>query len=46
MMVHGLEVILAYLVLMFFAAHFVAMFGWSNLGPITRDHRRRAVCAR
>jgi aminobenzoyl-glutamate transport protein len=34
-MVKGLEVILPYLVLIFFAAHFVAMFGWSNLGPIT-----------
>jgi aminobenzoyl-glutamate transport protein len=35
MMVEGLGVILPYLVLIFFAAHFVAMFGWSNLGPIT-----------
>lgn len=35
MMVKGLEVILPYLVLIFFASHFVAMFGWSNLGPIT-----------
>ncbi len=35
MMVKGLETILPYLVLIFFAAHFVAMFGWSNLGPIT-----------
>jgi aminobenzoyl-glutamate transport protein len=35
MMVKGLEVVLPYLVLIFFAAHFVAMFGWSNLGPIT-----------
>lgn len=35
MMVKGLEIILPYLVLIFFAAHFVAMFGWSNLGPIT-----------
>ena len=26
---------LPYLVLAFFAAHFVAMFGWSNLAPIT-----------
>ncbi len=31
----GLEPMLPYLVLVFFAAHFVAMFGWSNLGPIT-----------
>ncbi len=35
MMVEGLEPMLPYLVLVFFAAHFVAMFGWSNLGPIT-----------
>ncbi len=35
MMVEGLKIILPYLVLIFFAAHFVAMFGWSNLGPIT-----------
>lgn len=35
MMVKGLEGMLPYLVLVFFAAHFVAMFGWSNLAPIT-----------
>ena len=35
MMVKGLEGMLPYLVLIFFAAHFVAMFTWSNLGPIT-----------
>jgi aminobenzoyl-glutamate transport protein len=35
MMVNGLEGMLPYLVLVFFAAQFVAMFGWSNLGPIT-----------
>lgn len=34
MMVKGLEPMVPYLVLMFFAAHFVAMFGWSNLGTI------------
>jgi aminobenzoyl-glutamate transport protein len=34
MMADGLEPMLPYLVLVFFAAHFVAMFGWSNLGPI------------
>jgi aminobenzoyl-glutamate transport protein len=34
MMTRGLEAMLPYLVLVFFAAHFVAMFGWSNLGPI------------
>ena len=31
----GLEGMTPYLVIAFFAAHFVAMFGWSNLAPIT-----------
>jgi len=35
MMGKGMEGMVPYLVLIFFAAHFVAMFGWSNLGPIT-----------
>ena len=35
MMAKGLDGMLPYLVLVFFAAQFVAMFGWSNLGPIT-----------
>ena len=35
MMAKGLEGMVPYLVLVFFAAQFVAMFGWSNLGPIT-----------
>ncbi len=35
MMGKGLESMLPYLVLVFFAAQFVALFGWSNLGPIT-----------
>jgi aminobenzoyl-glutamate transport protein len=34
MMGRGFEGMLAYLVIAFFAAHFVAMFGWSNLAPI------------
>jgi aminobenzoyl-glutamate transport protein len=34
-MATGLTPMLPYLVLIFFASHFVAMFGWSNLGPIT-----------
>lgn len=34
MMGRGLEGMVPYLVLAFFAAHFVAMFGWSNLAPI------------
>lgn len=35
MMAQGLTPMLPYFVIVFFAAHFVAMFGWSNLGPIT-----------
>jgi len=35
LMVQGLEPFVPYMVLIFFAAHFVAMFGWSNLGSIT-----------
>ena len=35
MMAKGLEPMLPYLVLIFFASQFVAMFGWSNLGLIT-----------
>jgi aminobenzoyl-glutamate transport protein len=35
MMAKGLESMLPYVVLVFFAAQFVALFGWSNLGPIT-----------
>ncbi|MEQ1864166.1 MAG: AbgT family transporter [Micropepsaceae bacterium] len=35
MMGKGLEGMVPYLVLIFFGAHFVAMFGWSNLGPLT-----------
>ena len=35
MMSEGLKSVTPYLVLIFFAAHFVAMFGWSKMGPIT-----------
>lgn len=35
MAARGLEGMAPYLVIAFFAAHFVAMFGWSNLAPIT-----------
>lgn len=35
MLIKGLEPMVPYLVMIFFAAHFVAMFGWSNLGTIT-----------
>lgn len=34
MMALGLETTAPYLVLAFFAAHFIALFSWSNLGPI------------
>lgn len=34
MMVKGLETTAPYLVLVFFAAHFIALFSWSKLGPI------------
>lgn len=34
MMVRGLETTAPYLVLVFFAAHFIALFSWSKLGPI------------
>lgn len=34
MMVKGIESLAPYIVLVFFAAQFVAMFRWSNLGPI------------
>jgi len=34
MMVEGLRDIAPYLVIAFVAAHFIAMFAWSNLGPI------------
>ena len=34
MMGEGISVLAPYIVLAFFAAHFVAMFNWSGLGPI------------
>jgi aminobenzoyl-glutamate transport protein len=34
MMVEGLRDVAPFLVIAFFAAHFIAMFAWSNLGPI------------
>jgi aminobenzoyl-glutamate transport protein len=34
MMGEGMTSMSSYLVLIFFAAHFVAMFSWSNLGPV------------
>lgn len=38
MMTAGLKELTPYFVLAFFAAHFIAMFGWSNLGPIIAIH--------
>lgn len=34
MMAEGMKGMAPYIVLAFFAAHFVAMFAWSNLGPV------------
>ncbi len=34
MMNEGMRDLAPYIVLVFFAAHFVAMFSWSNLGPV------------
>ena len=34
MMTEGARSVAPYLVIVFFAAHFVAMFGWSKLGPV------------
>jgi aminobenzoyl-glutamate transport protein len=34
MMQHGVRTMAPYLVFVFFAAHFVAMFNWSGIGPI------------
>lgn len=34
MMAEGMKDVAPYIVLAFFAAHFVAMFAWSNLGPV------------
>jgi len=38
MMVEGLQELTPYLVLAFCAAHFIALFSWSNLGPILAIH--------
>ena len=34
MMTEGLATVTPFLVISFFAAHFIAMFAWSNLGPV------------
>lgn len=38
MMAEGMRGMAPYLVLAFFAAHFVAMFAWSKLGPVMAVH--------
>jgi aminobenzoyl-glutamate transport protein len=38
MMAAGLRELAPFFVLAFFAAHFIAMFSWSNLGPIIAIH--------
>jgi aminobenzoyl-glutamate transport protein len=43
MMGDGMRDIAPYVVLVFFAAHFVAMFSWSNLGPVTAVHGAQAL---
>ena len=43
MMAGGMRDMAYYLVLAFAAAHFVAMFGWSNLGLITAVHGADAI---
>ena len=43
MMAEGMKDMGYYLVLAFAAAHFVAMFGWSNLGIITAIHGADAI---
>ena len=43
MMTEAMKDLGYYLVLAFFAAHFVAMFGWSNLGLITAVHGADAI---
>jgi len=45
MMGNGMRDIAPYIVLVFFAAHFVAMFSWSNLGPVLAIHGAEALRA-
>lgn len=45
MMAHGMRDMAPYLVLAFFAAHFVALFSWSNLGPVMAVHGAQALKA-
>ncbi len=41
----GVKTLAPYIVIVFFAAHFVAMFSWSNLGPVMAVHGAEALKA-
>lgn len=43
MMIDGIKTLAPYIVFAFFAAHFVAMFNWSRLGPIAAIHGADAL---
>ncbi len=43
MMTEGVRDLAPYFVIAFFAAHFIAMFGWSNLGPVIAIHGADAL---
>jgi aminobenzoyl-glutamate transport protein len=45
MMQHGVRTMAPYLVFVFFAAHFVAMFNWSRIGPILAINGAEALQA-
>ncbi len=45
MMTQGIRAIAPYIVFVFFAAHFVAMFNWSRLGPILAINGAEALAA-
>ena len=45
MMQHGVRTMAPYLVFVFFAAHFVAMFNWSGIGPIIAINGAAALAA-
>ena len=45
MMADGVRSVAPYIVFAFFAAHFVAMFNWSRLGPIAAIHGAEALKA-
>jgi aminobenzoyl-glutamate transport protein len=45
MMQDGIRTIAPYIVFVFFAAHFVAMFNWSRLGPIIAINGAEALAA-